>query len=89
MLLKKKGEKRNQKVYMYRSKLDLLIIMKIGKRLIITFGVMFFSFLFILLLANFGIYISLLFFICLLFFEATLIFVLTVFVAGRDRFLRF
>ncbi len=74
---------------MYSSKIDLLIIMKIVKMLIITFGVMIFSFLFILLLANFGIYIPLLLLIYLLFFEATLIFVLTVVIIGRGRSLRF
>lgn len=74
---------------MYRNKLDLLIIMKIGKILIITFGIMLFSFLFFLLLANFGIYIPLLFLIYLLFFESTLIFVLTAVVVGRGRSLRF
>jgi hypothetical protein len=89
MFLKKKRVERNQKVYMYSSKLDLLIIMKIVKMLIITFGVMIFSFLLILLLANFGIYIPLLFLIYLLFFEATLIFVLTAIVVGRGRSLRF
>lgn len=89
MFLKKKRVERNQKVYMYRNKPDLLIIMKIGKILIITFGVMLFSFLFILLLANFGISIPLLFLIYLLFFESTLIFVFTAVVVGRGRSLRF
>jgi len=74
---------------MYRNKLDLLIIMRIVKILIITFCIMFFSYLFILSLANFGIIIPLLFLIYLLFFESTLIFVLTVVVVGRDRSLRF
>jgi len=49
---------------------------------------MFFSFLFILLLANFGIFIPPLFLIYLFFFESTLIFVLTVVVVGHHRSLR-
>jgi hypothetical protein len=85
----KKRVEQNQKIYMDRSKLVILIIMRIVKILIITFCIMFFSFILILSLANFGIFIPLLFLIYLLFFESTLIFVLTAVVVRRDRSLRF
>lgn len=74
---------------MDRSKPDLLIVMKTGKISIITFCIMLFSFLFILSLANFGIYIPPLFLIYFLFFEAILIFFLTAVVVGRNRSFRF
>lgn len=59
--------------------------MKFGILLTITFCIMVFSFLFILLLENFGIFVPLLFFIYIIFIESTIIFVLTVIVVKHGR----
>jgi len=69
---------------MYRSKLDLLNMMKIWKLLLVTYCIMTVSYLLIQSLASFGIEIPLVVLISLLFFESMLIFVFTVVVVWRN-----